>query len=711
MILWPYSCGLTGHKRGASFNMTPLALTAAERRCGSQLHFASRVTPSHRTVGDYWTTVHAGPSWLPLVGNYPLLRRELARLKYHYLVWAHLGARYGSVVGLRLGRDLVVLVSGYTAIRAVLTREEFEGRPDGFFFKLRTFGQRLGTLLCPTPFFKLRTFGQRLGLVFTDGALWQEQRRFSLVHLRNLGLGKSSMEAQIQAEAEELVVSLRDKGSGNRPVVMHDAFDICVLNSLWALLAGHRFALNDKRLAELIDIVHASFRMLDMSGGLLNQMPFLRFLAPDKSGYTCIVNILERMFNFLRVRLQLVFLERMASSQSIVTGFVLYGPCFMETMAWLANALVMLSSTAEDGEIVVRISETIREHRTTLNPDFSRDLIDSFLVEMDKQPNSTFSGECQLKLPLPTTCAQPNMTSQEVVIVMLLELQLLALCLDLFMAGSETTSNTLGFATAYMLLHPDIQDRVHQELEREVGRERQPALQDRARLSYIEAVLMEVQRHGNVVPVAVAHRATRTADLMGHIIPQGATLLVSLHSLHMDPTHWGDPDTFRPERFLDAQGKLLQDDWFLPFGVVVRVPGYRFRGLIPRASRIFCGPVGLERGQAQLNNEDKQASVSRRDACTLHPVPLFHNTAPQLHLVGPSRGIPPFDQGVRRGDHLSTALLRCPHPTKTRLFGKITSDSTNLRNNKSRVVGGSVPKCDVSLVTSFKETGFMTCHL
>nr|CAD7407355.1 unnamed protein product [Timema poppensis] len=150
-------------------------------------------------------------------------------------------------------------------------------------------------------------------------------------------------------------------------------------------------------------------------------------------------------------------------------------------------------------------------------------------------------------------------------------------------------------------------------------------------------------------------------------------------------------------------------------GLVVRVPGYRFRGLIPRAFRIFCEPVGLERGQAQLNNEDKvsrlvvlcgrQASVSRRDARTLHPVPLLHNTAPQLHLVGPSRGIPPFDKGVRRGDHLSTALLRCSHPTKTRLFGKITSDSTNLRNNKSRVVGGSVPKCDVSLVTSFKETG------
>nr|CAD7435207.1 unnamed protein product [Timema monikensis] len=57
LILWPYSSGLAGRKRGASFNMTPLALPSAERRCGSQLHFASRVTPNHRTDGDHWTAV------------------------------------------------------------------------------------------------------------------------------------------------------------------------------------------------------------------------------------------------------------------------------------------------------------------------------------------------------------------------------------------------------------------------------------------------------------------------------------------------------------------------------------------------------------------------------------------------------------------------------------------------------------------------------
>jgi cytochrome P450 len=60
-------------------------------------------------------------------------------------------------------------------------------------------------------------------------------------------------------------------------------------------------------------------------------------------------------------------------------------------------------------------------------------------------------------------------------------LQLVSLCLDLFMAGSETTSNTLGFAVLYMLRHPDVQRRAQAELDSVVGRGNQPMLQHRPR--------------------------------------------------------------------------------------------------------------------------------------------------------------------------------------------------------------------------------------
>lgn len=59
------------------------------------------------------------------------------------------------------------------------------------------------------------------------------------------------------------------------------------------------------------------------------------------------------------------------------------------------------------------------------------------------------------------------------------EEQLLAICLDFFIAGSETTSKTLGFAFFYLLEHPEVQRKVQEEIDRVVGKDRQLSLHDR----------------------------------------------------------------------------------------------------------------------------------------------------------------------------------------------------------------------------------------
>lgn len=43
--------------------------------------------------------------------------------------------------------------------------------------------------------------------------------------------------------------------------------------------------------------------------------------------------------------------------------------------------------------------------------------------------------------------------------------------------------------------------------------------------------------------------------------------MVNLYSVHMDEEHWGDPHSFRPERFLDSDGAVVHDDWLIPFGL------------------------------------------------------------------------------------------------------------------------------------------------
>lgn len=75
------------------------------------------------------------------------------------------------------------------------------------------------------------------GLGSSSGELWQEQRRFALRHLRDLGMGRNSIERHIQREALELVESL--KKLAGEPIDMNYSLNISITNIVWALIAGY----------------------------------------------------------------------------------------------------------------------------------------------------------------------------------------------------------------------------------------------------------------------------------------------------------------------------------------------------------------------------------------------------------------------------------------------------------------------------------------
>lgn len=86
-----------------------------------------------------------GPSWLPFVGNLPQLRKLSRALGGQHLALVELARQYKTnVLGLKLGKDYVVVVFSYPLIRTVLLGEEYDGRPDNFFIRLRTMGTRKG---------------------------------------------------------------------------------------------------------------------------------------------------------------------------------------------------------------------------------------------------------------------------------------------------------------------------------------------------------------------------------------------------------------------------------------------------------------------------------------------------------------------------------------------------------------------------------------
>lgn len=147
-----------------------------------------------------------------------------------------------------------------------------------------------------------------VGLLLTDEEFWVEQRRFVLRHLREFGFGKRTMAELVQEEAVQLVEDFKDQiarsADGKGEVfAMRDAFSVGVLNTLWSMMASRRYEADDKELKDLQALLTELFANIDMVGALFSQFPFLRFVAPEASGYRSFVNIHQRVWKFLRAEL------------------------------------------------------------------------------------------------------------------------------------------------------------------------------------------------------------------------------------------------------------------------------------------------------------------------------------------------------------------------------------------------------------------------
>ncbi|KAK7793941.1 hypothetical protein R5R35_011867 [Gryllus longicercus] len=221
---------------------------------------------------------------------------------------------------------------------------------------------------------------------------------------------------------------------------------------------------------------------------------------------------------------------------------------------WLANIAPEATGLPETVRNSKHLSDTVKnaleDHERTYSEDHLRDFIDRYIQEMRKLGTTkelSFSDK---------------------------QLQLVAG--DLLVAAPTTTSSTLTFAVRALLYHPEVQRRSQEELDRVVGRDRLPTLDDRFNLPYTEAIIRETLRYNTLLPLALPHLAAEDTTLGGYDIPKNTIVICNLHAVHHDKELWGDPQNFRPERFLDDHGKLKRDIT-LPFGTGKRLcPGETF---------------------------------------------------------------------------------------------------------------------------------------
>lgn len=86
-------------------------------------------------------------------------------------------------------------------------------------------------------------------------------------------------------------------------------------------------------------------------------------------------------------------------------------------------------------------------------------------------------------------------------------------------------------------------------------------------MPYVEAVLHEILRFCNIVPLGIFRATSQDAVVRGYTIPQGTMVITNLYSVHFDEKYWSNPASFCPERFLDKNGNFIKREAFLPFSL------------------------------------------------------------------------------------------------------------------------------------------------
>ena len=123
------------------------------------------------------------------------------------------------------------------------------------------------------------------------------------------------------------------------------------------------------------------------------------------------------------------------------------------------------------------LDKKFKEHRETFDPNNIRDFTDALLYEFSKEANEDNKVHRYL-----------NDTNFEQIVS------------DMFFSGSETTSTTILWCLAYLVIWPEVQEKIAKEIKERLG-DRPPCLKDRGNLPYLEATIQETLRLSSIVPL------------------------------------------------------------------------------------------------------------------------------------------------------------------------------------------------------------------
>ena len=200
------------------------------------------------------------------------------------------------------------------------------------------------------------------------------------------------------------------------------------------------------------------------------------------------------------------------------------------------------------------------------------------------------------------------------------ELNLLNTLLDFFIAGSDTTSNTLNWSMFYMIQNPDVQERVREELISNFGLKK-VRMSERQSIPYTEAVLHEISRKGNIVPNGGFHFTSTSVKAGKFIIPKETVIIPLIGDIMHDSNHFSNPQKFDPERYLsiDSAGKqtFTPNPRVIPFGIGKR----RCLGEVVARTSLFKFFTAIVQRYKIVNGQNEEIQETRSVGFVSAPKP------------------------------------------------------------------------------------------
>lgn len=141
--------------------------------------------------------------------------------------------------------------------------------------------------------------------------------------------------------------------------------------------------------------------------------------------------------------------------------------------------------------------------------------------------------------------------------------------ITMFLAGHETTALALTWTWYLLSLHPQIERRLHQEVDEVLGG-RLPTADDLSSLPYTKQVLQESMRV--LPPVWSGGRdVARDTEVTGYPLPKGSLIMLSPYLTHRHPDFWEHPEAFLPERFAPDRLRGRHRFAYFPFSAGPRM--------------------------------------------------------------------------------------------------------------------------------------------